>query len=106
MKETKIPVAVCFPYTEKESKTKGKGVNCVKCNLDVWLSDSTVSRMKETFTEIDFEKIPPMIICFKCAAMAMQELEDSETKVEVMPPTAAQLQELKEIIIKEHTNTN
>ena len=58
----------------------------------MWLSDTTISAIKERNPEIDLVKTPPKVLCIPCG---LEELEKMESP-EILPLTKTQTDEIIE----------
>lgn len=83
-------VAICMKTAPgKKQFNEGMEVPCNKCTHLVWLSDSTISAMKQNHPQLDPNK-DLEVMCMECAMEAMRQLEDPK----FVPPTQTQLNEL------------
>jgi DNA-directed RNA polymerase subunit RPC12/RpoP len=78
-------VAICGP-ADGHQMTKGKEVECSKCSSKIWLSDSTIRRVKEESDK------PPIVICIPCGIDVVKVADH------IMPMSSEQWEEIKTIL--------
>lgn len=81
-------IAICSP--ENFHATVGIEVVCLKCDIPVWLSDSTIESIKEGHPGVDLIKTPPVVLCIECG---MEHIKNSGN-TSFFAPTEKQINEI------------
>jgi len=83
---------ICICSKENSAHTIGIRVPCrgPGCNAQLWLSDSTINRIKKEKTDVDLTKTPPTPLCMDCGLKALKNSKDFK----IAPPTTEQMEEI------------
>lgn len=89
IKETDKIVLICAP--KKSGNTVGIDAFCVKCDCDIWISDSTINSVKQQHPGIDLLVNKPDAYCIDCGKEHLRKIKNPE----VIPLTEEQINEIK-----------
>lgn len=97
-KEIDSVMTICSSRTDEHPPvTVGIWVPCTGCKADVWLSDTSVSSIKQQHPHIvDANGILPY--CFTCGFAEIEKMKDPQ----FLQPTSEQVDEIVESIVKKN----
>lgn len=90
MSEEKKMMIMCS--TDNIGDTEGTAEKCMDCDVNVWLSESSIITLQERYPEWDFKKNPSEIVCLSCGFIRMAK-QKGGVKLEIPGP-----EQIKELI--------